>query len=164
MVGQLNSSEIEDLLHKQIVGRIGCHDKDIVYVVPISYAYDDNKIYCHAYEGKKLEIMRKNPKVCFQIDEMKDMGNWKSVIAWGDFEELVSEQERNKALLILLRRPLPFLSSVTTHLGEDWPFSSREVNKLNNIQGIVFRISLKEKTGKFENMFGTADKTISTLI
>jgi nitroimidazol reductase NimA-like FMN-containing flavoprotein (pyridoxamine 5'-phosphate oxidase superfamily) len=151
MIGELSAIEIEDLLHRQIVGRIGCYDSDSVYIVPISYAYHDNGIYCHTYEGKKINLMRKNPKVCFQVDEMRDMGNWKSVIAWGMFEELNDEKEKIKALIILLNRKLPIPSSVTTHLGEHWPFTSVTPGELSKIPGIVFRISLEEKTGKTES-------------
>jgi nitroimidazol reductase NimA-like FMN-containing flavoprotein (pyridoxamine 5'-phosphate oxidase superfamily) len=150
MIKQLSSTEIEDLLSKQIVGRIGCYYENEIYIVPISYAYEDNAIYCHSFEGKKMEMMRKNPKICFQVDEMKDMANWKSVIAWGDFEELTDKKERNKALKILLRRPLPIISSITTHLGETWPFTSPTEEELNSISGIVFKVFIKEKTGKLE--------------
>jgi len=151
MIGTLKSEEIEDLLYNQVTGRIGCHDKDFVYVIPISYAYVDNNIYCHTYPGKKLDIMRKNPKVCFQVDEMKDMANWKSVIAWGEFEEVGDQKERNKALRILLQRALPVISSVTTHLGETWPFSVENENEISKIPGVVFRIHLQERTGKMES-------------
>jgi len=151
MIGQLSSAEIENLLCKQVIGRIGCHNGDLLYVVPISYAYDGKYIYCHAYPGKKIDMMRKNPKICFQVDEMEDMANWKSVIAWGGFEELTDKKEKNKALQILLQRPLPVISSITTHLGGAWPFSGENPNELNDIPGIVFRISLNEKTGKFES-------------
>jgi nitroimidazol reductase NimA-like FMN-containing flavoprotein (pyridoxamine 5'-phosphate oxidase superfamily) len=151
MIGQLASVEIESLLRQQVIGRIGCHNSDLIYVVPISYAYDGKYIYCHTYEGKKIDLMRKNPKICFQVDEMNDMANWKSAIIWGDFEELTDRTERHKALRILLERRLPIISSITTHLGKAWPFSSEDVSELNNIPGIVFRISIKEKTGKFES-------------
>lgn len=151
MLGELSAIEIEQLLHKQTVGRIGCHEKDLVYVVPISYAYEDNRIYCHTYEGKKIDIMRKNPNVCFQVDEMNDMANWKSVIAWGEFEELNNEEERIEALSALLHRQLPTPSSITTHLGKSWPFSSPDPQDLLKIPGITFRISLMEKTGRFES-------------
>jgi nitroimidazol reductase NimA-like FMN-containing flavoprotein (pyridoxamine 5'-phosphate oxidase superfamily) len=150
MIGQLSQIEIEELLHKQIVGRIGCHDKNLVYIVPMSYAYDGENIYCHTYNGKKLEMMRKNPKVCFQVDEMNNMADWKSVLAWGEFEELNDQKERNTGLRILLKRSLPIISSITTHLGEAWPFSVDDPNGLDNIPGVVFRIFLKEKTGRFE--------------
>lgn len=150
MIRQLSSAEIDELLSKQIVGRIGCCYENEIYVVPISYAYEDNAIYCHSLEGKKMEMMRKNPKVCFQVDEMKDMGDWRSVIAWGDFEELSDKKERNKALKILLNRRLPIISSITTHLGNTWPFSSDALNELDKIGGIVFRILINKSTGKVE--------------
>ena len=151
MIKQLSPSEIDDLLHEQIVGRIGCHYENEVYIIPMSYAYDGNYVYCHSFEGKKMKMMRKNPKVCFQVDEMKDMGNWKSAIAWGNFEELIDKKERNKALKILLQRRLPIISSITTHLGETWPFTTATEDELDKIPGIVFRISIKEKTGKIES-------------
>ena len=81
MFGSLDKQQIEQVLHHQLVGRIGCHDNGLTYVVPISYAYDGNFIYGHTSEGMKIRIMRKNPNVCFQVDEMENMGNWKSVIA-----------------------------------------------------------------------------------
>lgn len=109
MIRQLSLTEIDDLLRKQIVGRIGCYYQNEVYIIPMSYAYDAEYFYCHSYEGKKVEMMRKNPKVCFQVDEMKDMGKWESVIVSGDFEELLDEKERNSALKILLKRQLPFI-------------------------------------------------------
>jgi|SRR5215831_10390195 len=150
MIDKLSSPEIETLLYKQCVGRIGCHDNDVVYVVPISYAYDGKYIYCHSYDGKKMEIMRRSPNICFQVDEMKDMANWKSVIAWGKFEEVTDQLERSEALKILLDRELPIPSSITTHLGNTWPFTAKGSNALNDIPGIVFRVFITEKTGKFE--------------
>ena len=150
MIGHLSQVEIEDLLRNQVVGRLGCQEDDLIYIVPMSYAYDGDNIYCHSYEGKKVKLMRKNPKVCFQVDEMKDMANWKSVIVWGEFEELKDEDEKDQALKMLLERVLPLVSSVTTHLGETWPFSVANGAELNRIPGVVFRISPREKTGKYE--------------
>jgi len=147
MIGKLTSTEIEELIRKQIVGRIGCHAEDITYVVPISYAYDNDYIYAHTYEGLKVSLMRKNPKVCFQVDKMQNMANWQSVIAWGVFEELRDPEARSSALQKLTDRILPIVSSETTHITPHWPFPS---NDFKNIKGIVFRIKLKEKNGRFE--------------
>jgi len=148
MIGKLTSGEIENLLHQQFIGHLGCQDKDTVYVVPVSYAYDGGNIYCHSLEGQKVAMMRNNPKVCFQVDEMKDMANWKSVITWGNFEEIDDEMERRKALHILSARRLPISSSITTHLGHTWPFMDEDAK---GITGLFFRISLKEKSGKYES-------------
>lgn len=147
MFGDLDTYQIDDVLTKQFVGRIGCSLQGETYIVPISFAYEDNYIYCLTKEGKKATIMRENPKVCFQVDEMKTMANWRSVVVQGRFEELTSKEDRTKALQILLNRYLPVMSSVTTHLGDYWPFRPEDVNR---IEGIVFRIAINEKTGKFE--------------
>ena len=151
MIGKLTSGEIENLLHLQFIGHLGCQDKDTVYVVPVSYAYDGGNIYCHSFEGQKVAMMRNNPKVCFQVDEMKDMANWKSVIAWGNFEEINDEMERKEALHILSARRLPISSSITTHLGKTWPFTDEGANILKGIAGLFFKISLKEKSGEYES-------------
>lgn len=147
MLGTLPQQQIEEVLKTQIVGRIGCCSDGETYIVPISYAYDGTYIYCHTHEGKKAEMLRKNPKVCFEVDEMKDMANWRSVIAQGFFEELKNRNERNMAMQTLLNRYLPIISSVTTHLGEHWPFHP---DNTTDIKGLVFRIAIKEKTGRFE--------------
>src|ERR1700688_573053 len=107
MLGTLKMPEIEQLLSKQVVGRIGCRYGESVYIVPISYAYDGKYVYCHTHEGRKVDLMRLNPKVCFEVDNMPNMANWQSVIAWGEFEELKDPSERGKALNKLHARILP---------------------------------------------------------
>jgi len=147
MLGKLTMPEIEKLLTEEVVGRIGCTDGHMVYVVPISYAYDGEYIYCHTHEGLKVDIMRQNPTVCFEVDRLQNMANWQSVVAHGRFEELVDETLRNDALQRLHGRVLPLVSSETTHLSKDWPFQPTELCK---IQGVTFRIRLEGKTGRFE--------------
>jgi nitroimidazol reductase NimA-like FMN-containing flavoprotein (pyridoxamine 5'-phosphate oxidase superfamily) len=147
MIGNLTESEIKDLLHKEVIGRIGCMVNNSIYIVPVSYAYDDKNIYVHSYEGSKISGMREHPEVCFEVDDIRDMSSWKSVIAWGRFEEIVDQEERNEAVRILLGRTLPTLSSVTTHLGESWPFYSEAAEE---IDGIIFKILIEKATGKFE--------------
>jgi hypothetical protein len=148
MFGTLDNNEIEALLSNQVIGHLACHADNRTYVVPISYAYDGMYVYAHTWEGMKMDIMRKNRQVCFEVEDLKDMANWKTVIAWGEFEELKEIKERNKALHILMNRILPLISSETTHLSDQWPFPP---DNISDIKGIVFRVFLKEKTGRFEN-------------
>jgi uncharacterized protein len=147
MIGFLTDAQIDILLRKQIVGRLGFIADKTVHIVPISYVYDGNNIYAHTYEGEKINAMRSNPEVCFEIDDLREMANWKSVITWGSFEEIKEPQERQAALRLLLERPLPVVSSVTTHLGKNWPFA----DEIENIDGIVFRIKILRRMGKFES-------------
>jgi len=148
MFGDLSQKQIEDVLHHQVIGRVGCHAENMVYVVPISYAYDGQYIYGHTHEGMKINMMRKNKNICFEVDVLQDMANWQSVIAWGEFEELTDKTERNKALQKLIDRVLPLIPSETTKLYPDWPFKPKD---LNVIKGVVYRILLTKKTGRFEN-------------
>jgi uncharacterized protein len=147
MFGTLQPTEIEQLLHTQLIGRIGCHADGKTYVIPVSYAYDGNHVYCLGYEGQKINMMRKNPAVCFQVDDTKNLGNWQSVVAWGSYEEITNMPERNEALQLLNKRKLPQFSSATMHISDLWPFSP---DNPGEIKGVVFRISLVEKTGRFE--------------
>ena len=148
MFGTMTNEEIEDVLKKQYIGRIGCHAGGITYVVPTSYAYDGRYIYCHTLQdGKKIKMMRENPAVCFEIDTLETMATWKSVILWGNYEEVKDPKEREQALKVLLSRVYPFIISKKMQLGDQWPFMPDDPE---NIKGIVFRISIREKTGKFE--------------
>ena len=98
MLGLLTPHQIEDVLQKELIGRIGCHADLITYVVPVTYVYDEDCIYAHSAEGTKLEMMRKNPSVCFEVDHMHSMVDWQSVIAWGEYEEIINETERSTAI------------------------------------------------------------------
>ena len=146
MFGTLSTHEIEEILQTNVFGRIGCHAKNTTYIVPISYAYRNNTVYCHSAEGQKIEMMRANPEVCFEVDKLNDMANWKSVIAWGKFEEL-SGGERDEALQYLVDRVLPIVSSETTHLSASWTFPP---DNMSEIKGIVFKITLQKMTGRYE--------------
>ena len=111
-------------------------------------------IYCHTHEGLKTKIMRENPNICFEVEEMKDMANWKTVILQGEFVELHRPAEINRAMEILLKRYLPMISSVTTHLGKHWPFHPDDAAE---IDGITFKIKIKEKSGRFESGESTSN-------
>ena len=93
MLGILNETEIAEVLQNNILGRIGCNDGEKTYVVPISFVFMGDHILCHSYEGMKIDMMRANPEVCFEVDEIRDYSNWKCVIAWGIYEELVKDED-----------------------------------------------------------------------
>lgn len=150
MFGTLDNPEIESVLNQQYIGRLGCSAEGRTYIVPISYAYDGDYLYFHAAnDGTKIQIMRENPEVCFQTDVMENMACWKSVICQGTFEEVTAEEERANALKVLLHRELPIIASQTVKLTPSWPFHP---DNLNDIKGIVFRVRITEKTGRFETI------------
>jgi nitroimidazol reductase NimA-like FMN-containing flavoprotein (pyridoxamine 5'-phosphate oxidase superfamily) len=148
MFGSLNERGIEHVLKHQLVGRIGCHARNKTYVVPICYAYEENCIYGRTFEGMKVNMMRENPKVCFQIENLEGMGKWQSVICWGEFEELTDNIKRNKAIDILQNRISPIIGNKNLGVSRHWPFSQGSENS----EGIIFCIHISEKTGRFENI------------
>ena len=147
MLGALKNSQIESLLHSQVIGRIGCHTDEITYVVPVTYAYDGMHIYGHTKEGMKINMMRKNPKICFEVDVVENMSNWRSVIAWGKFEELKKPEERRKGMQKLIDRILPIMTSETTVHNA---MTDSHGKYIEAMQGVVYRIELTEKTGRYE--------------
>ena len=63
-------AEMEDLLRHAEVGRLALSDENKPYVIPVNFAYEDKKIIFHcALRGKKLDILRKNPDCCFEVDQ-----------------------------------------------------------------------------------------------
>jgi uncharacterized protein len=58
--------EIDEIIGKCQVCYVGmCGDDDMPYVVPFNFGYKDGVIYLHsAQEGMKIDILKKNPKVC----------------------------------------------------------------------------------------------------
>jgi uncharacterized protein len=91
-VRELSTDEIEAFLEEQTIGRIGCSDGGEVYVVPIIYAYEGGAAYALTTEGRKTRVMRDSPEVCFEVDRYEgETGSWRSVIAWGRYEELEGE-------------------------------------------------------------------------
>ena len=113
MIGRLDDEQIEEILHSNNMGRIGCRDNDLIYVVPINYIYDGNSIIAHSVAGMKIEMMRKYPDVCFQVDQIKEYNNWKSVVAWGQYQELTGERERYDAMKLFVERTLKLKISET---------------------------------------------------
>lgn len=63
--------------------------------------------FSHTQEGMKINMMRANADVCFEVDVQENMANWKSVISWVLFQEINNEDERNLAIQKLSKRIFP---------------------------------------------------------
>lgn len=150
MIGKLTNEEIEAVLKENVLGRIGCCDGKKTYVVPVNYVYDGKFIIAHSVYGMKIEMMRKNPQICFEVDEMKSFTDWKSVIVWGEYQELADERDRYSAMKLFVDRMMHMKISETAVPPE---VSAERVHPRSpgNIKPIVYRIVIEEKTGRFEN-------------
>jgi nitroimidazol reductase NimA-like FMN-containing flavoprotein (pyridoxamine 5'-phosphate oxidase superfamily) len=151
MLGELTAEQMEQLLRSEMIGRVGCYADGKVYIVPVTYAYDNGFIYAHSSEGRKIQMMRENPRVCFEVERVENMSNWQSVIIDGTFEELIGD-EASKAMEMLMERFLPYMGTTsetmaTPHHEESY---QGQQAKSGNHQAVVYRIRMSEQTGRFE--------------
>ena len=149
MIGRLTGDQIDEVLKSNVLGRIGCNNGNKNYVVPINYVYDGKYIIGHSVLGMKIDMMRKNPQVCFEVDEMKSFTNWKSVIIWGEYTELNDNRERYTAMELFVKRMMHMKISETAIPPET---TEKRVHPRSPgfIKPIIYRISILEKTGRFE--------------
>jgi nitroimidazol reductase NimA-like FMN-containing flavoprotein (pyridoxamine 5'-phosphate oxidase superfamily) len=118
-----SAEEIETLLHEETVGFLGLSVDGMPYVVPLSYCYADGRIIFHgALTGKKLDLIGKNPEVCFTVARqagppVRHEGACEletdSVICYGKARILDDLEERRKALDLFNRRFTPFRDEIT---------------------------------------------------
>jgi uncharacterized protein len=149
MLGHLTDEQIIRVLKENALGRIGCSDGGTTYVVPINYYYDGKAIIMHSHMGKKIEMMRQNPHVCFEVDELQSFTNWKSVIAWGRYEEVVNEEEQRGIIDAFVNSLLRIKPSETALLPE--LYDVRLHPRSEPAKTIVYKIVIERMTGRYES-------------
>jgi hypothetical protein len=119
-------------------------DGDGPYIVPLCFGFRNNTLYFHsAVEGKKLDLLRKNPRVCFEIDCDPEVRTgekacdfsmrYKSVIGFGNAAFIEAAIAKREALDIIMN-----------HYAEgafDYPDAS--VHRIS-----VFQVEIDTMTGK----------------
>ncbi len=148
ITGELNEQQMTNVLSSQVIGRLACSDGKYPYVIPITYLFDGGSIISQSFEGKKLDIMRKNPNVCMQVDIVMDLNTWQSVIIHGQFEELKG-QEAIDAYETLCEKIIPLMTSNQDEKGQINQESKNDAYKIKNK---IFKIRINEKTGKFSKV------------
>ena len=145
-------NEIIKILDKSKVVHVGMVDGDEPYVVPMNYGYimEDDKltIYLHgANRGRKLDLIRKNPKVFFELDcdivpfegdvACRYGITYASVMGRGIAEIVEDVEEKKRALSILMK----------TQTSKDFEFE----DKMTTIVTII-KITALEYTAKHRPM------------
>lgn len=102
----LSQQEVADILHKETSGVLALlGDNDYPYAVPISYVYDDEKIYFHsAKSGHKIDAIQRTEKASFCVID-KDLivpeeytTYFRSVIVFGQIREIEDDSEKRTAI------------------------------------------------------------------
>jgi nitroimidazol reductase NimA-like FMN-containing flavoprotein (pyridoxamine 5'-phosphate oxidase superfamily) len=137
-------SGIEAVIADALVCRIALCDGNAPYIVPVCFGYEDRTVYFHcAPEGKKIDIIARNPRVCFEFEadvaivKHEQACRWgmryRSVIGSGRAQIIGKPREKKAALSIIMK-----------HYSDAAPEFSEEALEGN----IVVQIAVESITGK----------------
>ena len=141
-------SEIEAIIKKAAVCRLAMVDDQTPYLVPLCFGYRNGELYFHsALKGMKLDILGKNPNVCFEFDliaeviESEEACSWgmkyQSVIGFGRVEFIEEPSAKAEALNVIMKH----------YAGKSFAFPPPKVEAT-----AVFKIAIEKMTGKQSGM------------
>jgi nitroimidazol reductase NimA-like FMN-containing flavoprotein (pyridoxamine 5'-phosphate oxidase superfamily) len=141
----IDRNVIEEILSKSLICRIGMICDDVPYIVPLNYGYTTNAIYIHsASEGKKIDIIKTNNKVCFEIEDTteiikKDLScewatKYRSLIGYGTVEIITDFEQKKRGLDIIMAQ-----HGKTVNNG----YKENQVEKI-----VILKLTIERVTGK----------------
>ncbi len=145
----LSLDETDALLTSEVFGHLACIDGQKPYIVPLAYIFYGHAIYGQTTEGKKIEILRRNPNVCFQVQ--KQEGSWKSALCWGTFEELDFDKLEQTEASMIVELLTMRLGAIQSDVGISVPFGftgKAAPLSVHHKKSTLFRILITEKTGR----------------
>ena len=139
-----DQTAIEAIIRTSLVCRLGLSDENRPYIVPLCFGYQDRTLYFHgAKEGKKIDLLRKNPYVCFEFDlnsgvkEAENACKWgmsyQSVIGTGKAILVDQSEEKKEALGIIMGQ----------YSDREFSFPDHLVEKT-----AIIKVEIEEMTGK----------------
>ncbi len=139
-----DKTAIESIILKSSVCRLAMSEENRPYIVPLSFGYEDDTLYFHsAREGRKLDILRKNNKVCFEFDidqeivEADDACGWsmkyQSVIGVGKGSIIDELESKRNAINIIMQH----------YSRNSYEYPDKAVKKI-----VVIKVVIEHMTGK----------------
>ena len=136
--------EVEAILRRARVVHVGMVDDGRPYVVPMNFGYADGCLILHsAPEGRKIDVLRRNPDVCFEVtvDAAVVPGDapcrygakYRSVIGYGTATFIEDPGEKARALDALMGK---FASG-------PFEYSPKAVSR-----AAIIRVEIQSMTGK----------------
>jgi nitroimidazol reductase NimA-like FMN-containing flavoprotein (pyridoxamine 5'-phosphate oxidase superfamily) len=142
-IHEMSGAECNDALSRAKFGRLACANDNQPYVLPLNFAFDGGTyLYFFTTVGQKIEWMRSNPSVCFEIDEVTNHNHWTSVIVFGSYEELPDKPEYETA-----RRHAHGFLQKRVMWWEPAYISEEHRDNSHSLTPIFFRIKIEKVTG-----------------
>lgn len=142
VIHELTRDECTAVLQRNSLGRLGYARFDQPYIVPIFFSFDPERdlIYGFSMLGEKVECMRRNPKVCLEVDEIDDKDHWTSVLVVGRYREIQRDpreaESRRRAEQLFQQR------------AEWWLPGAAKLDSKESEHAVIYRISLDKVTGR----------------
>lgn len=125
-------TEIEAVIRKANICRLGLSVDNRPYIVPLNFGFEGNHLYFHtAREGKKIEMIRQNNNVCFELEadceavRAESPCDWtmrfQSVIGYGRASLVTDAEEKQRSLDVIVEhysaQPLEYSSNLLDRLA-----------------------------------------------
>jgi nitroimidazol reductase NimA-like FMN-containing flavoprotein (pyridoxamine 5'-phosphate oxidase superfamily) len=154
----LDLAACRKILERNHVGRVAFSFHDRVDIEPIHYVFADNWMYGRSAPGAKLTTLLHNRWVAFEVDEVKGLFDWRSVVAHGTVYFLdtpstpASERKPEDEAGIAYDAAIEHLRRlVPAALRHDDPTPARSV---------IFRIHANEISGREASPHGQPDAAL----
>ena len=136
--------EIESLLRNSEICHLSMVDDGKPYLVPMNFGYENGALYFHsAPEGRKIDILGKNPDVCFSVIARNILVKGEKACSWsakfssvtgtGRASIVDDRAGKEEGLSILMKQ----------YSDEDYDFSGENLNGI-----VIIRVEVVEMTGK----------------
>ncbi len=137
-------AEIEEIISRSLVCRLALADENRPYIVPLCFGYKDNSLYFHsAVQGKKIDIIKKNNRVCFEFDIDSEVikadkacewgMQYKSVVGFGRAAFLEDSESKRRALDIIMKQ----------YSGESSAYPEAKLKHT-----VIIKVEIEQMTGK----------------
>jgi nitroimidazol reductase NimA-like FMN-containing flavoprotein (pyridoxamine 5'-phosphate oxidase superfamily) len=136
---------LQEILQGAVICRIAMMDGDRPYILPVNYGYSDGCLFIHsAREGKKMDLLRKNRQVCFEVEDRPEIikgeracdwtTRYRSVVGYGEVDILTDEDGKRRGLeVIMARHGAPDLTD----------FNQKNLDRI-----VILKLRITSMTGK----------------
>jgi len=105
---------IGEILGSSEICRLAFMDGNRPYILPFNYGYRDNCIFIHcAREGRKIELLKENNQVCFEVEQHAEIihsdkacrwtTRYRSVVGYGYVDIVDDFEEKCRGLDVIMK-------------------------------------------------------------
>lgn len=142
-----DKNAIERILNEAQVCRIALCNDNKPYIVPMNFGFKDNYLYLHsACEGRKIDMIKGNNNICFEVDIKNELVksdeacNWGmkyySVIGFGNASLINDNNKKKEALDIIMQK-------YSENTQKTFEYSPSALDKT-----VIIKVKITKLTGK----------------